>query len=136
MKLIVRIDGVKQVSKKLNSITAAVKSLEKPFEEIGKDWMKKYDDNFPAEGGVLKQPWKPRIRAYAWPILQKTGKLRAGFKKKVDKSYMEIANRVKWAQYHQFGTARLPVRRLINATSEMVDFAVKKINDYLRKIIK
>jgi len=132
----VTVDGVREVNKKLAKISTGLKSLERPLDEITKEWMKEYDDNFQAQGRTLNQPWKPRVRSYSWPLLQKSGKLRAGFKRKVKKDYAEIANNVKWAKYHQFGTAFLPVRRLIDSTSKMVDFATKKINDYVKKIIR
>lgn len=136
MKLNIKVSGIDKVERKFKLINTAINDLQKPFDEITKDWMKQFDDNFSSEGRALKQPWRPRVRSYSWPILQKTGKLRGGFNRKIKKDSAEIANKVAWAKYHQFGTSRLPIRRIVDATKEMAKFAIDKIKDYINKAIK
>ena len=136
MKINIKVTGVQNVERRFKNIGKAVDDMRKPFDEITREWSETFDKNFPATGSALNQPWPPRKRLYAWPILQKTGKLRKGFNRKIEKKEAEIENKVKYAKYHQFGTTFLPVRRVIDVTDRMAKFAVNVIRDYINFAIR
>lgn len=53
------------------------------------------------------------------PILERTGKLKNGFKvSKFTKDEGEIVNTVKYAKYHQGGTSKMPKRKIIGSTDK------------------
>lgn len=73
--------------------------------------------NFQAEGHPEK--WKERKYQYSWPILWKTGKMRARLertaliwihqgRKHINRVYSPF-----YGKFHHFGTKRLPVRKII-----------------------
>lgn len=135
MRINIQVNGVQDIERHFDKIVKTMDDLTRPFDEITKDWMKKFDSNFPATGGILKQSWPERKYKYAWPILQKTGKLRRSFSREVNKRDASIENKVEYAKYHQFGTPRLPIRRIIDVTDDMGTFAQKVINDYIGNVI-
>lgn len=135
MKINISIEGVQRVERRLNNIHSAVKDFKKPLDEVLTDWNQKFDANYPARGGTLEQPWPPRRRFYAWPILQKTGRMRKSYKKTVKTKEGTIENKTSYAKYHQFGTTYLPIRRLIDVTEKMKKFAISTIQKYINRAI-
>lgn len=74
---------------------------------------------FEFEGGIFGARWQPLSSTYAirkatkYPgagILEASGALRAGYKKRVFPNLLELLNDDPKAPYHQDGTRRLPAR--------------------------
>lgn len=54
----------------------------------------------------------------ARPILENTGDLKGGFKSRFGKKFAEVWNKIDYAKYHQFGTDRMPARRVLGLTKK------------------
>jgi phage gpG-like protein len=131
----VQVEGMEKVLKKLSNLERGVKDLSPAFDDVSVVLIQEFKANFNAQGRVLEAPWEPRIKSYPWPILQKTGKMKGSWKSKSTKKDLEISNTAKYAQYHHFGSTRLPVRKLVNKTNKIMKMALDRIENYLRKLI-
>jgi len=90
--------------------------------------------NFDRKG--TPQKWPKRAHQYPWPILWKTGRMRA----RLERTAMTWTHRGRkhinqifgpmYAKYHHFGTVRLPIRRTVQFT----DATLKKLRDLQRKV--
>ena len=101
------------------------------YQQIGQAYKKLYDQNYSAPRGAVFEPprWRKRKRAYKHPILEKTGKLRAGLRIRTTGNSVRIGNVVKYYKFHQKGTKRLPRRRLIG----MNDTVRREIRDEVKR---
>jgi len=89
------------------------------------------ESNF-ATGGLPVGGWKPRTRDYAWPIMKRSGKLLSsltnlrGNPNKIEKTEAEFGTSVEYAKFHQYGTERMPARKIVfNPTGFSEDLARK-----------
>ena len=71
--------------------------------------------------------WSSRKKFYPWPVLFKTGGLRASTGYKLGKLQVTFTSTSKYAVYHQFGTSKLPQRKIIDVTNQDVDDLVGRI---------
>lgn len=72
----------------------------------------------------------------ARPILERTGKLRKGFKVKVVKEKLSATNTVSYAKYHQFGTSKMPARKILGFSDKFVEALKMEIIRYITNQIK
>lgn len=103
----------------------------KLFRQAGELISESISKNFESEG---RPQWAPRTRRYPWPILWKTGRMRA----RAERTALEWIhqrrthiNRIYapfYGKFHQFGTKRLPVRKFVHF--------IQKERDELRKLHK
>ncbi len=95
---------------RLDNFKTSAKNLQPVFDEFGQYMLRSIDRNFQSEG--RPDAWKPlapstvrqRIRlgfGGSHPILQRSGKLRGGFRTQTDKSFLRIVNNVPYFKYHQ-----------------------------------
>jgi len=132
----ISVNGLKAVQKKLGEIRKGLKNSKPILDEIADSAIKNYKQNFKEKGKRLEAPWPPRKRSYPHPILVKTGKLKRGFKKEsVTNKKAVITNPVEYAKYHQFGTRKLPIRKIIGYSKVIRDIIIGKYTKYIRKII-
>lgn len=127
--LTVTIDGEERILRKFENIDSFVDNLEKPLEESGDLLIEKFDDNFKTEGRTLQDPWKElaqstliqkrRLGYGGKGILERTGNLRRGFEKDVQKFKVTVLNPIDYFKYHQLGTVNLPQRVMIKSTSQI-----------------
>lgn len=126
--------GIENVINKLTKISGAVKNLSPAFDDMEGVITQEFKANFPAKGSNLQAPWKPRRRAYPWPILEKTGTMKKSWEKKVTPKYLEIKNTTDYATYHHFGGAYLPVRKLVGGTVKIMDIIKTRIEKYIKSL--
>lgn len=131
----VEVQGMEKVLKKLHNLERGVKDLTPAFTDVSVVLIQEFKANFNAQGNVLEAPWKPRVKSYPWPLLQKTGKMKSSWLSKPTRKDLEISNTAKYAQYHHFGSTRLPVRKLVNKTNKIMKMALDRIELYLKKLI-
>lgn len=83
---------------------------------------------------------KDRVRQgypAARPILERTRKLRRGFKEgKASKSQVSITNNVSYAAHHQYGTDRIPQRRIMGFTRKSIEAIRLTFSKHITEIIK
>lgn len=135
------------VDKQLGHLVQALKfrdSMKKSVELLAKE----AQQNFEQQGRIYGL-WRPlamstrkqraRLGLGARPILNVTGKLKRGFKTSSWEDKAEIRNIVSYAKYHQFGTKRIPKRRILD-TSDKSRKAIglifaNFINEQIRKFL-
>jgi hypothetical protein len=97
--------------------------------------IQEFKANFEATGQLLDAPWPPRKRNYSWPLLNKTGKMKGNWKSEVAPKQLKIENPTEYATYHHFGTPRLPVRKLVGKSANIIEIATRHITIFLKKYL-
>lgn len=75
-------------------------------------------ENF-ATGGLPVGGWKPRKKTEPWPIMVRTGKLMRsltalfGPPNSIGATSATFGTRVEYAKFHQYGTSRMPSRKIV-----------------------
>lgn len=118
-----------QMAFRATEIKARSEDLRPVFKDFGDYMLARIDDTFKAEG--LPRRWKPLAPATIRDkqrqgygnkgILERTGRLRRGFRTVVTSRTLQISNSVKVGRYnlfeiHQFGTRTIPARPVIRQT--------------------
>jgi len=107
-----KVEGDVELSRRLRITADEIKDFTPEFTKIG-DYLTGFFSGpvFESRGGVLGEPWKPRKNEerYTWPILEKTGKMRAGFKSEPTSKQIRVWNVVDYFKFHQ---SKLPRRKL------------------------
>ena len=82
--------------------------------------MKSNAENFAAGGlPAANGQGMPRSRPQPWPLMIRTGKLLAslnslfGPPNRIDMMEAEFGTRVEYAKFHQYGTNRMPARKIV-----------------------
>lgn len=71
--------------------------------------------------------WAPRKRFYPWPILWKTGSLKASLGYQLSGLKVTFDNDSPYAVYHHFGTKNMDERPVIDVTNADVNSLVHRI---------
>jgi phage gpG-like protein len=75
--------------------------------------------NFTTGGLPTGRKWEPRTRPYAWPLMRKTGMLMGsltslfGPPNDIDDMHAEFGTDVEYAKFHQYGTTKMPARKIV-----------------------
>lgn len=119
----ITIDGDVRVIHRLEEAVKKMGSAKSALSEIGDVLLEEFDQNFDEQGGRLNEAWselaestkiQKALMGYgSQPILVRTGKLRAGFRKEATKYKVRVHNPVSYFKYHQLGTDKMPKRRMI-----------------------
>lgn len=104
------LEGKVEMARRMRGIGKDVKDFRPEFKK-STDFMKGFFGNqvFTTRGRAIGEPWKPRRKAYPWPILQRTGRMRRGFRAKAEKLEGSVWNVASYFKYHQ---SRMPRRKL------------------------
>lgn len=143
----ITVDGDERLVKKFMAINLYLTGkLKKPLTRAGDLLLKEFDDNFDTEGGTLNKKWKKlaastlRQKAAAGfgskGILERTGRLRSGFKKKVRKFSVRVSNPVEYFKFHQLGSSKLPKRVMISETENIKQDIVEIFRKDIHKILQ
>jgi hypothetical protein len=69
------------------------------------------DERFVARAAPDATPWAPRKQPTGtWPLLEKTGKMRRGFKVMASATQLKVTQTQDYLKYHQKGTERMVAR--------------------------
>jgi len=77
---------------------------------------------FETRGKIIGEPWKTRTKAYPWPILERSGKMRRSFKGKAKRLDAAIYNAMDYFKFHQ---SKAPRRKLPRRIMMKLDEARK-----------
>lgn len=69
-------------------------------------------------------------------LLQHTGRLRASFERLVTKRRTGIYTDLYYAEFHEFGTVHLPVRRMLPTEREVIRPVIRIYEAYLTKLAR
>lgn len=132
----VQVEGSEVVIKNLEKFSDKSKNLSSAFKQISSDLLKSHETNFKQQGTSFGSRWPERTQSYAWPLMQKTGKLASSFKGSYNSDSAEVTNTADYAIFHQLGTRRgLPVRNLVglagNGGKTDINNAVRTLREHL-----
>jgi len=119
----ITIKGDKEIIAKLRRLESGLSDWSSELGNVGDMLMDVYGrQSFATSGGVIGASW-PRLsptyelwKAKNYPgrgILQRKGDLEKGFSRTVTARSLILENTVSYAKYHQFGTSRMPMRKVI-----------------------
>lgn len=131
IRLSIRVDGIERALRSFDNRWKRANDLSEPLDRAADFMLGEIDRNFNGRRGRIWGGWPRRKRSYPWPILEKTGKMRRGFAKKVKSSEAIITNRVKYFKFHQAGTKRMVKRAMWGITHEQSRQIVKEVQKYL-----
>ncbi len=112
IELNVTIEGEKQLSRRLLTIPKNISDFKKPLFRIGGEVRGSIDTNFSGRGSLFGR-WVPRKDNKPHPLLEKTGKMRRGFRQNIGPSYVEIYNPTPYFKYHQSNKPRKKLPRRV-----------------------
>lgn len=127
------IEGEKQLSRRFVKIPQDLGDLTPVMVRIGAELKTAVDQNYKSRGSLFGAKWKPRKDNKTHPLLEKTGKMRAGFKERLGPDYVEIYNTVDYFKYHQSNKPRkkLPRRIMLKLDQVRKTFIVKEFQRHL-----
>lgn len=137
MDISVTLEGEAQVHRRLLIVAGGITNFEAPLRNIGSELQKTFQDNF-AQEGALFGGWPARKQDYPWPILNKTGRLRQGFRQNLGKTELLIYNVVPYFKYHQSNKPRtkMPRRVMMKIDNDRRNFIVKQFQAYIVGLIR
>lgn len=107
----------KTLQKWANQVATAPDVLDDIGENLGEEAIELVKEGFENERDPYGKPWA-KLKRRTGRILQDTGRLKGSYNRVyANRTGFKIATGVKYAQYHQRGTARMVARRMVpNAT--------------------
>lgn len=134
MSIKITLQGKEKLIRGFDNVESGLSSFLQPMKRSSDMLMSQFDKNFPAKGALLGNRWQKRKRNYPHPILQKSGKMRKGFRDRVLPMRAEITNPVAYFRYHQLGTRQLPVRLMMKITDQKEKEIMDIFNNYVKKV--
>lgn len=135
----------------LNNLGKNIEKVGEPLEKSARYMENQAKLNFPAKGKLMdKKGWKKlsqstkEYKAKYWhgkPIMVRTGKLKRSFRKTKPKilktgGSITVYNPIKYAEYHQYGAAKLPRRILLRFQKTHVAEIRRIFETWINKLIK
>lgn len=93
--------------------------------------------NFTTGGLPSGSKWEPRTRPYPWPLMIRTGKLMSsltnlfGPPNNVDNTSAKFGTNVEYAKFHQYGTTKMPKRKILFEPRGFASDLGRKAADYV-----
>ena len=115
----------------LDKYTNRLNNLSPAFINTGKIAKKEQIRNFNAGGGIIGSKWQKRKHPSNHPLLNKTGRLKSGYKTKPVKDGIEVYNIVDYGIFHQRGTRHMPRRQILGLNQIIQRQAVKEVSKYV-----
>jgi len=132
------IEGDEQLIRKFRGVEIKGKDWKGTFKKIGNDLTKVFSGPvFETRGREIGEPWKPRKISQPWPLLQRTGRMRKGFKFNAKRTSLEVYNITKYFKYHQSKDPRrrLPRRIMMKLDEKRKTNIMKRFHqDLIKKI--
>lgn len=130
----VTVDGeeLKQFNQILLNRWKRASSLRIPLQEAANFMLDEIAKNFSGKRGtVFGAQWQKRKRNYPWPLLNKTGKMKDGFKAEIYSDKAVIKNPTRYFKYHQMGTKNMPARKMWGMTEPQARYIRQRLQIYL-----
>lgn len=129
------VDGVLDIENKLQGIKDKLAARDNAlYQDLSILMRSSIEENFSAEG---RPAWESRKYDYPHPILDKTGMMRdmaemstnpANWQHSSGEHHLDIRS-TDYANYHQHGTSRLPVRKFVQLTNGEEDAAKRLLTE-------
>ena len=132
------IDGEKQLSRRFRGMEIKGKNWKSTFKKIGQDLTGLFGGAvFTTRGSAIGERWKPRADGSISSLLQKTGRMRRGFKFNAKGDSLKIYNIMDYFQYHQSNRPRsnLPRRVMMKIDNKRKSNIMREFQkDSLKKL--
>ncbi len=133
------IEGETQLSRRFGAISDKVNDFKPTFEKTGiflKDFFG--GEVFTTEGRAIGEPWVKRKKAYPWPPLQRSGRMRKSFVHQAEAKKVSVWNTTDYFKYHQSRMPHriIPRRVMMKITEQLKDKIVKFFHETIIKAIK
>lgn len=93
---------------------ASAESRQQLMTKLGYEVVRQVRVGFDTRSDPYGSYWKSRKADQPWPLLEKTGKMRNSFAiQSVSPDHVRVTSNCEYAPYHQYGTSRMPSRKLI-----------------------
>lgn len=136
----------RELKKKTKKFIKSIDNFSDPLSKFGGDYLKQIEKNFD-QGGRLFGLWKPladktkkdrKRKGFkpARPILIRTGELLKSFGFQVKKKELKVFSDDPKAVYHQFGTKKMPQRKVIDITDRLLKSLEVRVGNFLEKQLK
>lgn len=149
IKISIDISGIPETVKKLDKIIEIAKDVEPEMAEVGKWALGFYSEEvFITEGAVLGRRWPDLSDRYKrikyasnsrYPgrrTLERSGILKSGWKLRTASRYALLTNGVEYAKYHQYGTRKMPQRKIAEVTPDIADEIKRRFKDHFISRLK
>jgi len=111
--LSIKVEGANELSAQMQSLSNNISNFRLPLNKASDLLLETFDRNFDSKGATLGEPWAKRKKSYPWQILQKTGKMRKSFTKKVSKVQSVLSNKSEYFKFHQSNKSRKKLPRRV-----------------------
>lgn len=137
LEVVVTVEGEKQFSRRLGIVADGISDWRKPLFRIGGELRGSIDQNFSARGAMFGS-WAPRTRPYAWPLLEKTSRMRKGFRQTLTNDELVVFNIMPYFKYHQsrLPRSRLPRRVMMKIDRIRQQFIQKQFQQHVTEVIR
>lgn len=109
--------------------------IKKLLKRIKQDLEQQTKDNFRRES-FGRNKWSPRKHHYPHKILNKTGKLKRGFRYTIRGNTLQVRNRTSYGGYHQSGTDKLPARKMVGWNKQLEAKITKSVSKVVLEMLK
>lgn len=143
MSFTISMNGQDRVLDKFDKLKNDLENFEPILDEVGEYIISKTDETFASQGGAIQESWAPltpqtlyqkqRLGFGGKGILERTGALRKGFFKEVQKFLVRVTNKMSYYKYHQLGGKTLPQRVMLKSTENMKQDIVEIFNKSIRE---
>lgn len=106
------VEGEQQLARRLSRFDVELNDFSESFNEIRDELLHSFDENFGQRGGLFGG-WAPRATDRPWPLLERTGEMREGFRGDVHRDYLVIDNPTPYFAFHQSNRPRTKIPRRV-----------------------
>ena len=140
MPIVFEIEGEKQLVRRFRGIEMAGKDWKPTMKTIGRDLTECFSGPvFETRGREIGESWEKRAKGYSWPILEKTGAMRKGFKYDAGKDKVEVYNIKDYFKFHQSNkprSTRLPRRVMMKIDNKRKEKIMKRFHETIIKALR
>lgn len=135
----ISIEGQKEFSRRLLVVADGIRNFRQPLEQIGGELLKSFDLNFDTRGELFGG-WPERKQDYEWPLLERTGAMRGGFRSVLNPpgSPREVVlwNVEPYFKFHQSNKDRnkIPRRVMMKIDNERRNFIIRAFQSYIHEL--
>lgn len=131
------LEGETKIDRVLGITVEGVTDFTKPLQDSRTIILDRVEQNFDKRGALFGG-WKPRTKAYPWPLLEKTGKMRKSFKSESTKTQLTVGNTADYFKYHQSNKARtkIPRRVMLDIDAASAILITKAFQAYLVGLLR
>lgn len=131
------LEGETQIDRVLGITVEGVSDFREPLEESKTIILDRVEQNFNGRGKLFGG-WQPRKVNKPWPLMERTARLRNGFRGNVTGDTLKVDNPVPYFPYHQSNKARkkLPRRVMLQIDSTSAILITKAFQAYLVGLLR